>query len=252
MAGPLNKLPAAPRNAQLAPSGDKAVVTADARAGLEVTDKALGKAVLPLLTRSGTDRAGEVDTRRIQPEVTRENAARLGLTEKLSSFTVNFEPAAYRTTNVGRAVDLINGSVVMPGETWSFNRTVGARTEANGFVDGIMIYDDQYAKAPGGGVSAVATTVFNAMFFAGLEDIYHKPHSLYFSRYPMGREATLDYNSVDMKFRNDTEYGVLMQAFFLVFFLFRLGMITGKGKSWLFPTPEAEAFKRRRKKMRGH
>lgn len=46
--------------------------------------------------------------------------------------------------------------------------------------------------------------------------------------------------------------GVLMQAFFLVFFLFRLGMITGKGKSWLFPTPEAEAFKRRRKKMRGH
>ena len=48
--------------------------------------------------------------------------------------------------------------------------------------------------------------------FAGLEDIYHKPHSLYFSRYPVGREATLDWVSVDMKFRNDSPYGVVLQA----------------------------------------
>ncbi len=212
VAGPLDKLPATPRNARLGPAGDKAVVTADARAGLKVTDKALGKAVLPLLTRSGTDRAGEVDTQRIQPEVTRENAARLGLTEKLSSFTVNFEPAAYRKTNVGRAVDLINGSVVMPGETWSFNRTVGARTEANGFVDGIMIYDDQYAKAPGGGVSAVATTGFNAMFFAGVKPVEHGAHSFYIERYPEGREATVAWGSLDLRFANDSGKAVYIQA----------------------------------------
>lgn len=212
VAGALNDLPSTPRNARLAAEGDRAVVTADERVGVRVTDKALGKAVLPLLTESGAARTGEVDTREIRPEVTRENAARLGLTEKMSSFTVHFEPAAYRTTNVGRAVELINGSVVMPDETWSFNRTVGERTEANGFVDGIMIYDDQYKKAPGGGVSAVATTVFNAMFFAGVKPVEYGAHSFYIERYPEGREATVAWGSLDLRFANDSGKAVYIQA----------------------------------------
>ncbi|MGI5396406.1 VanW family protein [Streptomyces sp. CA-251251] len=212
VADALEGLPATPRNARLGLQGDQAVVTADARTGVEVTDKALGKAVLPLLTKAGTARTGAVTTRETRPEVTRENMARLGLTEKLSSFTVRFEPAAYRTTNVGRAVDLINGSVVMPDETWSFNRTVGERTEANGFVDGVMIYDDQYRKAPGGGVSAVATTVFNAMFFAGVKPVEYGAHSFYIERYPEGREATVAWGSLDLKFANDSGKALYIQA----------------------------------------
>ncbi|MFI8191629.1 VanW family protein [Streptomyces sp. NPDC085946] len=210
--GALNGLPTTPRNARLGLEGDKVVVAADAETGVKVTDKALSKAVLPLLTRSGAARTGTVATEQIQPEVTRENAARLGLTEKMSSFTVNFEPAAYRTTNVGRAVELINGSVVMPDETWSFNRTVGERTEANGFVEGIMILDDQYTKAPGGGVSAVATTVFNAMFFAGVKPVEYGAHSFYIERYPEGREATVAWGSLDLRFTNDSGKAVYIQA----------------------------------------
>ncbi|CAL9394757.1 VanW family protein [Streptomyces sp. enrichment culture] len=212
VAAALNGLPATPRNAELTARGDRVVVAADARAGIEVTDKALGKAVLPLLTESGTARTGEIAVRETQPEVTRENAARLGLTEKMSSFTVAYEPAAYRTTNVGRAVDLIDGSVVMPGETWSFNETVGERTEANGFVDGIMIYDDQYKKAPGGGVSAVATTVFNAMFFAGVQPVEYGAHSFYIERYPEGREATVAWGSLDLRFTNDSGKALYIEA----------------------------------------
>ncbi|MFH9828825.1 VanW family protein [Streptomyces bobili] len=209
----LKGLPTTPRNARLGLEGDKVVVAADARYGVEVTDKALSKAVLPLLTKSdAAARSGKVATRQIQPEVTRENAARLGLTEKMSSFTVNFEPAAYRTTNIGRAVELINGSVVMPNETWSFNRTVGERTEANGFVEGIMILDDQYTKAPGGGVSAVATTVFNAMFFAGVKPVEYGAHSFYIERYPEGREATVAWGSLDLRFSNDSGNAIYIQA----------------------------------------
>ncbi|MCP3768583.1 MULTISPECIES: VanW family protein [unclassified Streptomyces] len=212
VAGVLNGLPTTPRNARLGLEGDRVVVAAEARPGMEVTDKALGKAVLPLLTRSGTARTGEVDTRQIQPEITRESAARLGVTEKMSSYTVDFEPAAYRTTNIGRAVDLINGSLVMPDETWSFNRTVGERTRANGFVDGIMIFDDQYVKAPGGGVSAVATTVFNAMFFAGVQPVEYGAHSFYIERYPEGREATVAWGSLDLRFTNDSGKAIYLQA----------------------------------------
>lgn len=210
--GALNGLPTTPRNARLGLEGDKVVVAADARPGTEITDKALSKAVLPLLTKSDAARTGEVTTRQIQPEVTRESAARLGLTEKMSSFTVDFEPAAYRTTNVGRAVELINGSVVMPNETWSFNRTVGERTKANGFVEGVMILDDQYTKAPGGGVSAVATTVFNAMFFAGVKPVEYGAHSFYIERYPEGREATVAWGSLDLRFSNDSGKAVYIQA----------------------------------------
>jgi vancomycin resistance protein YoaR len=209
VADALKGLSSTPRDARLALEGDKVVVAADARPGVEVTDTSLGEAVLPLLTKSGAARADEVTTRRIQPRVTRTNASRLGLTERMSTFTVGFEPAAYRTKNIGRAVDLINGSLVMPNETWSFNRTVGERTKANGFVDGIMIYDDKYA---GGGVSAVATTVFNAMFFAGVKPVEYGAHSFYIERYPEGREATVAWGSLDLRFTNDSGNAMYIQA----------------------------------------
>ncbi|WP_128428261.1 VanW family protein [Streptomyces cyaneus] len=213
VAGPLSDLPAEPHNATLGLDGDEVVASDDARPGVQVTDKALGKAVLPLLTKSGiTARTGEVAARVTQPQVTAENAERLGLTEKMSSFTVNFEPAPYRTKNIGRAAELINGSVVMPNQTWSFNKTVGERTEANGFVEGIMILNDEFTKAPGGGVSAVATTMFNAIFFAGVKPVEHGAHSFYIERYPEGREATVAWGSLDLRFNNDSGNAIYIQA----------------------------------------
>ncbi|WP_406010315.1 VanW family protein [Streptomyces sp. NBC_00637] len=213
VARPLAGVTTTAANAVLRADGDRVVVADEARTGVEITGKALGKAVLPLLTRSGAAaRTGEVAVRRIQPQVTRDNAARLGLTEKVSSFTVHFERAAYRTKNIGRAAQLIDGSVVMPGRTWSFNRTVGQRTEANGFGEGIMILDGGFAKAPGGGVSAVATTMFNAMFFAGVKPVEYGAHSFYIERYPEGREATVAWGSLDLKFANDSGHALYIQA----------------------------------------
>ena len=68
-------------------------------------------------------------------------------------------------------------------------------------------------KDLGGGVSQMATTLFNAMFFAGLEDVEHKPHSFYIDRYPVGREATVAWGSLDLRFTNDTPHGVLIKSF---------------------------------------
>ncbi len=212
VAGPLAGVTGTAENAVLGLDGDRVVVAKDARPGAEITDQALSGAVLPLLTETGAARTGEVAVRRIQPEVTRENAARLGLTEKMSSFTVNFEKAPYRTKNIGRAAELINGSLVRPDETWSFNRTVGQRTEANGFVEGVMILDDQFRKAAGGGVSAVATTMFNAMFFAGVKPVEYGAHSFYIERYPEGREATVAWGSLDLRFTNDSGKALYIQA----------------------------------------
>ncbi|KAB2972574.1 hypothetical protein F8R89_11280 [Streptomyces sp. SS1-1] len=212
VARPLSALPTRAANAELRLVGDRVGVAEDGHAGHVVTDKALGKAVLPLLTRRGAARSGEIATRVSEPQVTRANVERLGLRERMSSFTVNFEPAPYRTRNIGRAVELINGSVVMPGETWSFNRRVGERTPENGFVDGIMIYDDEFRKAPGGGVSAVATTIYNALWFAGVKPVEHGAHSFYIERYPEGREATVAWGSLDLRFTNDSGHALYIQA----------------------------------------
>ena len=81
--------------------------------------------------------------------------------------------------------------MLKPGDTFSLNDIVGERTAANGFTKGFIISDGVFTEDFGGGVSQVATTTFNAAFFAGLEDVEHKPHSFYIDRYPVGREATV-------------------------------------------------------------
>lgn len=212
LSSPLARATDKAANAKLRLNGDQVVVASDGKAGQEVTAEALRKAVLPLLTKTGVDRTGAVATEEVRPKLTRDNVASLGIKEKMSTFTVNFEPVPYRVTNIGRAAELINGSVVLPGETWSLNRTVGERTKANGFVEGIIINNDQFEKAAGGGVSAVATTVFNAMFFAGVKPVEYGAHSFYIERYPEGREATVAWGSLDLKFRNDSGNAIYIDA----------------------------------------
>ena len=147
-----------------------------------------------------------------QPDVTTAEARAWGIKEKVSTFTTFFPAATYRDINIGRAAELVDGTVLAPGEAFSLNDTTGERTAANGFVEGFVISDGVFKEEYGGGVSQMATTTFNAAFFAGLEDIEHKPHSFYISRYPMGREATLVFGVVDLQFRNDTPHGILIEA----------------------------------------
>lgn len=213
VARPVEEAVQGPRDAVLGVDGTgRVAVDTDSRTGLQVTQAALGRTVLPLLTRTGAARSGEVPTEVVQPDLTSAEARRLGIKEKVSSFTVQFPAAPYRTTNIGRAVELINGSVVLPGQEWSFNRTVGERTKENGFVDGIMINDGQYVKSPGGGVSAVATTMYNAAFFAGVRLVEHGAHSFYIERYPEGREATVAWGALDLRWVNDTGHALYVQA----------------------------------------
>ncbi|MGW7366056.1 VanW family protein [Streptomyces sp. NPDC054841] len=213
VARPLQEAAQGPSDAALRLDGnDRVVVAKEARVGRKVTDTALGEAVLPLLTRTGAARTGEIAAPALQPKFTSATAQELGIKEKVSSFTVNFPAAPYRITNIARAVELINGSVVLPGQEWSFNKTVGERTKENGFVDGIMINNGQYEKSPGGGVSAVATTMFNAMFFAGVKPLEYGAHSFYIERYPEGREATVAWGTLDLRFTNDLDHALYIQA----------------------------------------
>ncbi|MGH3343111.1 MAG: VanW family protein [Carbonactinosporaceae bacterium] len=200
-----------PSNAVLSASGSGVSVTSSDEPGLGIPRQALADALLDVLPSTG-DRVAEFEMKKVDAELTSDNYRQLGITEVVSTFETAYPYAAYRLTNIHRAADLIEGSLVKPGDVWSLNDTVGERTAANGFAKGTIIEDGRFAEDFGGGVSQVATTTFNAVFFAGLEDVEHKPHSFYIDRYPVGREATVYWGAVDLQFRNDSGNAVYIDT----------------------------------------
>jgi vancomycin resistance protein YoaR len=168
---------------------------------------------LDVVVEQGEGRTLRVSSVVAKPDFSTAEARRLGVIEKVSEFTTYYPHADYRNVNLGRAAELINGTLLKPGEEFSLNDVVGERTAKNGFTKGFIISDGVFKEELGGGVSQVATTTFNAMFFAGLKDVEHQPHSFYIDRYPVGREATVVWPYVDLQFENDTPYGVLIAAF---------------------------------------
>ena len=136
-----------------------------------------------------------------------------GITEVVGEFATPYNSGdAPRTQNLTRGAELVNGSVVKPGEVFSLEQTLGAVDYAHGFADAGVIQNGQHVDSMGGGLSQVATTVFNAGFEAGMDDTEHHPHQYYFERYPAGREATLWTGNLDVKFTNSTSQSVLVQA----------------------------------------
>uniref|UniRef100_UPI00356306BA VanW family protein n=1 Tax=Nocardioides sp. TaxID=35761 RepID=UPI00356306BA len=183
-----------------------------AKPGIDYEPADVERALLKVLTRKEGKREAKVKATVAKAEFTTKDARKLNITEQVSTFTTYFPYAEYRNVNLGRAAELVDGTILEPGETFSLNDTVGERTRENGFTEGFIISDGVYKEELGGGVSQMATTLFNAMFFAGLEDVEHKPHSFYIDRYPVGREATVAWGFLDLRFRNDTPHGVLVKA----------------------------------------
>ncbi len=134
----------------------------------------------------------------------------LGILEEISSFTTNHDCCAGRVTNIHLMADIVRGAVIEPGEEFSLNGFVGKRTRERGFVPAGAIASGIVEDQVGGGVSQFATTTFNAAFFAGIEIPEYQSHSLYFSRYPRGREATISWPKPDLVLRNQTPYGILI------------------------------------------
>lgn len=121
----------------------------------------------------------------------------------VAAFTTRYTPGEPRVTNIRRAAELLDGTRLAPGETFSMNEALGERTIERGFVPAPQILNDRFVDSVGGGISQVATALYNAAFFAGLDLVAHTPHSIYITRYPLGREATISWGGPELVFRND-------------------------------------------------
>ncbi|AWB93042.1 VanW family protein [Aeromicrobium chenweiae] len=188
-------------------------VVVPGKEGLGLQPKEMATKLVPVLSRTGDERTLEVEAKVVKPLFTTKDAKALKITEKISEFETSFPYAEYRNTNQGRAAELMDGTLIKPGETFSFNDVVGERTEANGFVNGTVINGGVFREELGGGVSQVATTMYNAGFFGGMDDVEHHPHAFYIDRYPVGREATVYFGSLDLRWKNPTKYGVLVRSY---------------------------------------
>ncbi len=186
-------------------------VVVPAVVGRGVDPTALSGAMLAALATSGERRA-VVPLAVVQPKLTTEQAQALGVTERVSTFTQRFPYAAYRKQNIGQAARRINGTLLLPGQTYSQNATVKERTAANGYTTGTIILNGRFVEDYGGGVSTATTALWHAAFFAGLERVEQRAHSFWIPRYQPGLEATVSWGSLDLKFRNDSPYGVFITA----------------------------------------
>jgi len=134
------------------------------------------------------------------------------IVEQVSSFTTPHQCCQTRVENIQRMADMVDGVYLLPGETFSLNDFVGPRTVENGFAAAGAIRRGHLVQEVGGGVSQFATTIFNAAYFAGLDFDEYRSHTIYFSRYPYGREATISTPGPDLAISNTTDYPILIDT----------------------------------------
>ena len=197
------------RNAQFAVAGN-AVHVVPSKPGRDVDPTQVAVAVT---SAAHADHVARVELGDRQPALTTARANELGITKKLVSFTTEMGvSSSNRIHNVHLMADFIDGTVIQPGETFSYNKVVGPRTADRGFLEGQEIIGSLVLPSIGGGVCQTATTLFNDAFELGLPILERTNHNLYLSHYPLGRDATVSWGGPDLVFRNDLKHGLLIKA----------------------------------------
>jgi vancomycin resistance protein YoaR len=163
------------------------------------------------LLRNGS-REAAIRLEEVEPELSPERAEQLRPTHAIGTFTTYFQAGAVRNQNIALLADTIDGELVMPGEQFSINAISGERSCEKGYQPAGTIVRGELVDTCGGGTSQFGTTTFNAAFFAGVALDDWKAHSWYISRYPMGREATLSFPVLDVKWTNTTDGAILVKT----------------------------------------
>ena len=174
----------------------------------ETTEKALLAALL-----SSDNRLANISVSSLAPSRTTEQAKSMGIVGLVGSYETIYGGDPNRIHNVQLVSHLIDGTLVGPGATFSFNATTGERTADKGFKEAPVIINGELGTGVAGGVCQVSTTVFNAAYEAGLEITERHNHALYISHYPTGRDATVNYPDLDLKFVNDTPHWLFLRTF---------------------------------------
>ncbi|SHK47103.1 VanW family protein [Desulforamulus aeronauticus] len=127
----------------------------------------------------------------------------MGINGKLGEFTTSFdEKNSNRTTNIRIAAGKINGTILSPGQEFSFNKIVGERSQQAGYLPAAVVVANKFEEGLGGGICQVSTTLYNSILLANLSPVERHNHSLAISYVPLGRDAAVAWDQLDFKFKN--------------------------------------------------
>ncbi len=168
--------------------------------------------VLLAAALSPTRRRAKLVVATKQADRTTADARAMGVTGLVAAYETIYGGDPNRISNVQLVSRLIDHHLIAPDEEFSFNETTGERTEEKGFKEAPVIINGELQTGIGGGVCQVSTTTFNAAFEAGLEITQRTNHALYISHYPQGRDATVNYPDLDLRFVNDTGHWLLLRT----------------------------------------
>ncbi len=201
-----------PQDARFQVTAAGKIVIRPSAPGLQLDIPATVKAIAAAAF-SADRRNANLVVRVASPTRTTEIARTMGITDVVSSYTTTYGGTPGRLNNVQLVAKLIDGTLIKPGATFSFNATTGERTEAKGFQEAPVIINGELQNGLGGGVCQVSTTVFNAAYEGGLPIDARANHALYIDHYPLGRDATVNYPDLDLRFSNDTGHWLLLRTF---------------------------------------
>lgn len=147
------------------------------------------------------------------PEITTDKIGSEGFPDLLAEFSTNYNPGAKdRTTNLKLASNKINNTVVLPGETFSYNKVVGKRTTAAGYKEAPSYAGGKVVNDIGGGICQITSTLYNAVVFANLDIVSRSNHQFVPSYVKAGRDATVVYGAIDFKFKNTRKYPIKIKS----------------------------------------
>jgi vancomycin resistance protein YoaR len=209
---PLSDYLRTPKNAAWKVVGAKGKVLSSL-SGIDLDARATALHLNRAGAHSGAARTAALAFRVTQPELTTSQARALGATNVVAHATTSLgESSPNRIFNVALLAKLLDGTIVKPGATFSFNGTVGERTAARGFREGQAIENGVLVPSIGGGVCQAATTVFDTAFAGGYDITHRVNHSFYISHYPLGMDATVADTGPDFTFRNDSANAIVIKS----------------------------------------
>lgn len=177
--------------------------------GAEVAEENLSDAVK--LLNDGMPATVKVNT--IMPGVTADVLRAKLFNSTLASYSTTYSTAAVnRASNVALAASRIDGKIIKPGETFSYNETIGDTTLENGYKVAPVFENGKTSEGVGGGICQVSSTLYSAVLYADLKVVERRNHSLTVAYVPKGQDATVSYGAIDFKFANNTDYPIKVKA----------------------------------------
>lgn len=181
-----------------------------ARDGIEVDIESTLEGIPEIIPQISDITLGLV-LERTPPEITNDAFADIDLENPLGAYTTHFSIwKRNRSRNIEMVASHFEGVVIQPGEVLSFDEVTGPRTSAQGYYLAPMYIRSRIELSPAGGACQVSTTLYNAALLAGLEIVEREPHSRPCSYVPYGRDATVAWGAVDLKFRNDLDHPIIL------------------------------------------